>query len=151
GSGAWGTAIALLLASRPDHHVRLWSAHPDAADALRRDRENVRLLPGVKIPDAVSITADVREAVSGADYWVSAVPTVYLRETMRRVGAEGGEPPAVVSLTKGIEVGTFARPSQILEEVLGAEHVAVLSGPSHAEEVSRGLPTSVVAASADEA
>ncbi|MGL4554808.1 MAG: NAD(P)H-dependent glycerol-3-phosphate dehydrogenase, partial [Gemmataceae bacterium] len=72
------------------------------------------------------------------------------RATMQRVRAEGGVPRAVVSLTKGIEVGTFARPSQILAEVLGTDEVAVLSGPSHAEEVSRGLPTSVVAASADE-
>ncbi|MGL4552387.1 MAG: NAD(P)-binding domain-containing protein, partial [Gemmataceae bacterium] len=114
GSGAWGTTVALLLASRPDHRVRLWSARPDTGRALARDRENVRLLPGVRIPDAVALTADIREAVRDADFWVSAVPTVHLRATMQRVRAEGGVPRAVVSLTKGIEVGTFARPSQIL-------------------------------------
>ncbi|NBO90891.1 MAG: NAD(P)-dependent glycerol-3-phosphate dehydrogenase [Planctomycetia bacterium] len=150
GSGAWGTAIAILLASRPHHRVRLWSARAETGRALSHDRENVRLLPGVLIPDSVILTEDVAEAVDAADFWVSAVPTVHLRATMHRVRAKGGSPPAVVSLTKGIEIGTFARPSQILTEVLGTANVVVLSGPSHAEEVSRGLPTSVVAASADE-
>ena len=150
GDGAWGTALAVLLAARADHRVRLWSARRENGELLRQRRENVHLLPGVRIPDAVELTLDARAAVAGADLWVTAVPTAYLRPTLQRVREEtGGVPvPPVVSLTKGIEVGTHRRPSEIIAEVLGAEQVVVLSGPSHAEEVSRGQPTVVVAACA---
>ncbi len=149
GDGAWGTAIALLLAANPEHRVRLWSARAENARLLRERRENVRLLPGVPIPEAVHLTADVAEAAAGADLWVAAVPTVYLRSTLQPVaGALRGDRP-VLSLAKGLENETFLRPTEILRQVLGVRHVAVLSGPSHAEEVSRGLPTTVVAASAD--
>lgn len=152
GDGGWGTAIALLLARSPDHRVRLWSARPETGRVIQEHRENVLFLPGVPIPPAVELTCDLDAAVAGADLWVSAIPTVYLRDTLTRVrGAIGGSAvPPVVSLTKGIEQGTFLRPSQIVREALGADRVVVLSGPSHAEEVSRGLPTSVVAASSDE-
>jgi glycerol-3-phosphate dehydrogenase (NAD(P)+) len=156
GDGAWGTAVALLLAQDPDHHVRLWSARRENGELLQKRRENVRFLPGTAIPDHVELTMDVAAATAGADVWVSAVPTVYLRQTLTRIRSElsGGKPFAplakpVISLTKGIENDTFLRPSEILAEVLGAERVVVLSGPSHAEEVCRGLPTSVVAASND--
>jgi glycerol-3-phosphate dehydrogenase (NAD(P)+) len=152
GDGAWGTAVALLLAQDAGHRVRLWSARAETGLLLRQRRENPRLLPGVRIPECVELTTDVRAAVAGADVWVSAVPTVFLRPTLTRVREElgGAARPPVVSLTKGIEIGTFLRPSEVLAEVLGAERVVVLSGPSHAEEVCRGLPTSVVAASQDE-
>jgi glycerol-3-phosphate dehydrogenase (NAD(P)+) len=120
---------------------------------LQQRRENVRLLPGVAIPAEVELTTDV-PAVADADVWVSAIPTVYLRQTLARVRSELAQrftaPPVVVSVTKGIEIGTFRRPSEIVAEVLGVRTpIVVLSGPSHAEEVSRRLPTSVVAASAD--
>lgn len=152
GDGAWGTALALLLSRRPEHHVRLWSARPDNGLVLQRHRENLHLLPGVPIPPEVILTMDAGEATAGADVWVSAIPTVYLRSTLTRLRAElpGVAPPLVVSVTKGIENGTFHRPSEILAEVLGATQIVVLSGPSHAEEVSRHLPTSVVAASTDQ-
>ena len=116
---------------------------------MQEHRENVRLLPGVPIPASVELTTDLARAVAGADWWISAVPTVYLRNTMERVRDTVRPGPPVLSLTKGLEVHTFKRPSEILAEVLGVARVAVLSGPSHAEEVSRGLPTSVVAASDD--
>src|SRR5262249_48109721 len=82
--------------------------------------------------------------------WVAAIPTVYLRGTLQRIASEARTGPPVVSLAKGLENETFLRPTQIVTQVLGVERVAVLSGPSHAEEVSRGLPASVVAASAEE-
>ncbi len=148
GSGAWGTAVAIHLASAPGHHVRLWCAGPHGAADLLLHRENRRLLPRAPIPPGVTITADGAEATADADVWVSAIPTKYLRGTLERLPRD---PPAVVSLTKGIEVGTFARPTQILRDVSRARRVAVLSGPSHAEEVAQGLPTSLVAASDDEA
>jgi len=151
GDGAWGTALAVLLAARPDHRVRLWSARRENGELLRQTRENVHLLPGVRIPESVELTRDARAAVAGADLWVTAIPTVYLRATLERVRRELGEGdvPPVVSLTKGIEVSTFRRPSEVVAEVLGAKRTVVLSGPSHAEEVSRGQPTVVVAACSD--
>ena len=88
GDGAWGTAVAILLAARADHRVRLWSARAENAILLQQRRENVRLLPGVTIPEAVELTTDVRAAVAGADLWVTAVPTVYLRATLLRVRDE---------------------------------------------------------------
>src|SRR4051812_11028106 len=149
GDGAWGTAIALLLARRDDHEVFLWSARPDNARLLRERRENVRLLPGVSIPETVNLTEDAGLAVRDAALLVCAVPTVYLRATLERF--RGVVPPTakVLSLTKGLENATFRRPTEILHEQLGVTHLALLSGPSHAEEVSRGLPTSLVAASRD--
>src|SRR5690242_4107105 len=85
GDGAWGTAIALLLAKKDDHRVALWSARPENARILREKRANVRLLPGVPIPDSVALTEDVAAAVEGADLLVSAIPTVYLRPTLERI------------------------------------------------------------------
>ncbi|HTK75401.1 MAG TPA: NAD(P)H-dependent glycerol-3-phosphate dehydrogenase [Gemmataceae bacterium] len=149
GAGAWGTAIARHLAELPSHHVRLWCARPTTADELRSHRENRPLLPGVTIPDSVEITADFDRAVAAADVCVGAVPTVHMRSAFTPFA---GKYPATVpwlSLAKGVEIETFLRPTQIAERVLKAERLAVLSGPSHAEEVSRGLPTSLVAASAD--
>jgi glycerol-3-phosphate dehydrogenase (NAD(P)+) len=148
GSGGWGTAVAVLLARNPAYGVRLWSAHADNAARLRAARENPRLLPGVSIPDAVVITGDEAEAVDAADCWVTAVPTAHLRATLSRFAPVRRADVPVVSLTKGIEVATFRRPSEIIGERLRTENVAVLSGPSHAEEVVRGLPTSVVVAAA---
>src|SRR5262245_20241205 len=149
GSGGWGTAIAVLLAQNPAHRVWLWSAHAESARSLREKRENVRLLPGVPIPESVKITDDSAEAVDGADCWVTAIPTKYLRETIGRFTPVRKADVPVVSLTKGLEVGTFRRPTEIISETLGTERLAVLSGPSHAAEVARGLPTSVVVAAAD--
>ncbi len=147
GDGAWGTAIALLLAQHPEHRVALWSAREENARILREHRENLRLLPGVPIPETVHLTTEIGEAVEAADLAIVAVPTVYLRETARRFLPALGPDRPVLSLTKGIEIGTFLRPTEILHEVLGSQHLAVLSGPSHSEEVSRSLPTTVVVAS----
>jgi glycerol-3-phosphate dehydrogenase (NAD(P)+) len=149
GAGAWGTAVALVLAQRPDHHVRLWSARPEHARELHERRENVRLLPGVPIPPAVLLTTDLGAAVAGADLLVFAIPTAHLRPTVARVAAELPRHLPLLSLAKGIENDTFLRPSEILQQLLGVDAVAVLSGPSHAEEVARGLPTTVVVAGGD--
>jgi glycerol-3-phosphate dehydrogenase (NAD(P)+) len=149
GDGAWGTAIALLLAGNPEHRVTLWSAREENGRLLQERRENVRLLPGAPIPPAIHLTTDIGQAVAGADLWVAAVPTVYLRATLSRIAAAVQVRMPVLSLAKGLENGTFLRPTEIVSQVLGVEKTAVLSGPSHAEEISRGLPASVVAASRD--
>jgi glycerol-3-phosphate dehydrogenase (NAD(P)+) len=147
GDGAWGTAIALVLNQNADHRVVLWSAREENARILRERRENVRLLPGVPIPQSVELTTDIKQALDGADLGVMAVPTVYVREAMRRIGPHVHQDLPIVSLAKGLENETFLRPTEIVQQVLGTRAVAVLSGPSHAEEVSRGGPTTVVAAS----
>jgi glycerol-3-phosphate dehydrogenase (NAD(P)+) len=149
GAGAWGTAVALHLAQRPDCRVRLWGARPDSVRLLRERRENVRLLPGVPIPEAVELTDDAGRALAGADLAVGAVPTVHLRAAIARLRPAWPKDLPVLSLTKGIEIGTFRRPSEIWCDEFGVCRVGVLSGPSHAEEVSRGRPTSVVVASAN--
>ncbi len=151
GAGGWGTAVAVMLAQKPANRVRLWCARAESGLALLAQRENVRQLPGVAIPPEVLITCDHAAATDSADCWIVAVPTAFLRTTMVRFRAFAQRDVPVVSLTKGIEIETFYRPSEILAETLGVSRVVVVSGPSHAEEVARGMPTSVVAASPDAA
>jgi glycerol-3-phosphate dehydrogenase (NAD(P)+) len=148
GSGAWGTAVAMILAQNPEHHVALWSARPENA-AWHTRRENVRLLPGVAIPPSILLTTDIQEAVERADMLIAAIPTVHLRATLQRIAGAVPKATPLVSLAKGLETQTFRRPTEIALEALGPRSVACLSGPSHAEEVARGLPTTLVAASED--
>lgn len=149
GAGGWGTAVAVLLAKKPDVSVRLWVAREQSGRELIESRENKRLLPGVRIPDSVQVTLSEEQATAGADAWILAVPTAYLRSTLGRLTPFARRDTPVVSLSKGLEIDTFRRPTEIAAEVLGVTRLAALSGPSHAEEVARGLPTSVVAASPD--
>jgi glycerol-3-phosphate dehydrogenase (NAD(P)+) len=148
GSGAWGTAIAMILAQNPQHRVALWSARSENA-AWHARRENVRLLPGVAIPASILLTTDIEQALEAVDLLIAATPTVYLRSTLARIAPAIPDAKPLLSLAKGLENHTFRRPTEIAIEVLGPRSVAVLSGPSHAEEVSRGLPTTLVAASED--
>jgi glycerol-3-phosphate dehydrogenase (NAD(P)+) len=148
GAGGMGTALAMFFA-RAVAEVRLWSRDPGRAREMQSGRINARHLPGVVIPEPIRITPDAGEAAAGADLVVAAVPTSYLRASLE--GMAGSIPAAVpaLSVVKGIEFGTFARPSQIIEQALGPRSVAVLSGPSHAEELARGLPASVVVSGRD--
>lgn len=148
GDGAWGTTIAMHLAQHPDHRVTLWSAREENARILRERRENVRLLPGVPIPPSIELTRDITQAVAGAELLIAAIPTVYLRATLQKIAPSLPADRPVLSLAKGLENETFLRPTEILHQLLGTQQTAVLSGPSHAEEVSRGRPTTVVVASA---
>ena len=148
GDGGWGTSLACLLA-RNGVETTLWSAFVEQAEELRKTRENRRFLPGVKLPDELAISADPFEAARDVDLALSVVPTQYLRKVAHTFeDALFGDVP-LVTATKGIEIETFRTPSEILLEVFGQRPIAVLSGPSHAEEVARGLPASVVAASSD--
>ena len=148
GDGGWGTAIALSLhrAGRP---VTVWSHDAGYAAEVAGSRTNPKFLPGVEIPADVRWTADVGEALDGAGIYYSVVPTQFLRATIGRFeGALAGLP--AVSASKGLELQTLLRPSEILAGAAGARAgVAVLSGPSHAEETAHGLATTVVAASED--
>jgi len=150
GDGAWGTTIALLLAWRGIDTV-LWSAFPEQTDELRRTRVNERFLPGIALPDNMSFSADPHSASEGIDFMVSVVPTQFLRSVAFRFeDALPGTLP-LVTATKGLEIETLRRPTEILTEALGERPMCVLSGPSHAEEVAQKLPATVVAASTDEA
>ncbi len=149
GAGGWGTALALILAQNPRHRVALWSARPEPAAEMLARRENVRFLPGVAIPESIELTTDIERAVHKADLLLEAIPTIYLRETFVRISSHLPANVPLVSVTKGIEIATFRRPTEILAELTGPRPLAVLSGPSHAEEVARRLPTTVVVASED--
>lgn len=149
GDGGWGTTLALVLA-RNGVHTTLWSAFPKQAEELRENRENKRYLPGVSLPDELEVTADTFHAAKDKDLAISVIPTQYLRGVAEQFeDALPGDLP-IVTATKGIEIETFRTPSEIIREVLGKRPFAVLSGPSHAEEVARGLPASVLVASHDE-
>ena len=150
GNGGWGTALSLVaLANGAD--VRLWGIDADYVAETERLRENPRYLTGVPLPPALVLTHDAAAAARGAQLLVSAVPTQFLRETMSRIAGELRADAPVLSVSKGLENRTLQRPTEVLVDVLGPRPVGVLSGPSHAEEVARGGPTSVVVASADPA
>jgi glycerol-3-phosphate dehydrogenase (NAD(P)+) len=150
GNGGWGTAVARGLAGK-GIDVRLWGIESDYVAETAKSRENPRYLPGVEIPDRVLVTPDYGEATDGAELLISVTPTQFLRQTfarLRPLDRSDGAP--VLSLSKGIEVKTLRRPTQILREVLGRRKYGALVGPSHAEEVARGLPAAVVVGATDE-
>ncbi len=149
GGGAMGTGCAVLLAERPDRDITLWARNPEFTADMQLTRENRRLLPGVRIPEAVEITSDLERAVADADVLVMSVPSAFLREALQTVRSVITGTPTIVSVIKGIENSTFLRPSQIIQEVLGTDRVVALGGPSHAEEFATRHPASVVAAATD--
>ncbi len=148
GNGGWGTALA-LAALQNGHDVRLWGVEPEYVAETAKTRTNPRYLPGIALPAALVVTSDAALAARGATLLVSAIPTQYLRATLTKLAPDIAAGVPVVSVTKGVENATLRRPSEVIAETLGARGVAVLSGPSHAEEVARGGPTSVVVASKD--
>lgn len=150
GGGAMGTACAAILAEKPGVDVMLWFREEQKARETARTRINPRLAGFPPLPNHVDITAD-RERAAEADLLVAAVPTSYLRETLQPFRSVVGPHVPVVSVVKGIENSSFARPSEILCETLGPRPVLALCGPSHAEELMRRLPASVVVAHPDKA
>lgn len=149
GSGAMGTACAVLLSEHSGQEVSLWGWNDAHIRELTDHRENRRLLPGVRVPEGVTLTTDVSAAVRDAEIIVAAIPTKFLRSALTQIAPHIPADRPVVSVIKGLEVDTFLRPSEIIADVLGSRAVATLGGPSHAEEIARRLPASVVAASGD--
>ena len=143
GAGSWGTALALLL-DKNGHAVTEWSHRPEEAEELSRTREHKSKLPGVKLPETMRFTGDLEEAVTGKEVLIMAVPSTAVRSTAAEIRPYLTKGQIVVDVAKGIEENTLMTLSQQIEEELPDADVAVLSGPSHAEEVGRGLPTSVV-------
>lgn len=143
GSGSWGIALASLLHNN-GHHVTVWSAFESEVDSLKKTRK-LKTLPDLVLPDSMEFTADLEQAMTGRDMLVTAVPSVYVRETAAKMRPFCREGQIIVNVAKGIEESTLMTLSDILTEEIPQAEVAVLSGPSHAEEVSRGLPTTCVA------
>ena len=143
GAGSWGPALALLL-HKNGHQVTVWSINEDEVKMLSEKREHESKLPGVKIPEDMMFTTDIESTVKGKDFVVLAVPSPFTRSTSRNMCPFIAEGQIIVDVAKGIEESTLMTLSQQIEEEIPQADVAVLSGPSHAEEVGRGLPTTVV-------
>lgn len=151
GNGGFGTALA-MVAHQAGHEVWQWGHDPEYTGEMARQRSNPRYLPGIGIPAAIHITTDGPAALAGASVVLVAIPTQHVRGVITGLAAYFPEGVPLISLAKGLEQDSGRRPSQVLTEILGPAHpVLVLSGPSHAEEVARGLPTTVVLAGADTA
>ncbi len=150
GAGSWGTALAMVLHEN-HHQVSLWTIERETIDDVREKQENSRYLPGVKLPPGIKFTMDLQEALQDTKLIVNAVPSQVTRKVIPSVKkALKSDDVIWVTVSKGIENKTYMRISEVIHEVGGIdkERIAVLSGPSHAEEVSRRVPTAIVAASA---
>lgn len=143
GAGSWGTALALLL-HKNGHHVTVWSISKEEVEMLSKEREHKSKLPGVKLPEEMQFTNVLEEAIQGKDFMVLAVPSPFTRATARNMKPYVAENQIIVDVAKGIEEDTLMTLSQQIHEEIPQADVAVLSGPSHAEEVGRGLPTTCV-------
>jgi len=150
GSGSWGTAFGKVLADAGTDVV-LWARRPELAEAVRERHENEDYLPGIALPRNLSATSDAAQAVAGADFVVLAVPSQSLRENLAAVAPCLGRGTVLVSLMKGVELGTTKRMSEVVCEVadVPAERVAVVSGPNLAKEIAMGQPAATVVACTD--
>ena len=143
GAGSWGTALSVLLHDN-GHQVTIWSIDAEEVRMLDEKREHEKKLPNVRLSEDMVITGDLEAAVTGKDFLVLAVPSVFTRATARKMAPYVAEGQIIVDVAKGIEEDTLMTLSQQIEQEIPHATVAVLSGPSHAEEVGRKLPTSVV-------
>lgn len=143
GAGSWGTALALLLHTN-GHQITVWSFRKEEAERLSKEREHKSKLPGIKLPEDMEFTGDLEKAVTGKDFIVMAVPSHAARSTARKMNPYIQDGQIIVDVAKGIEEDTLMTLSQQIEQEIPQADVAILSGPSHAEEVGRGLPTTVV-------
>ncbi|MBR2045923.1 MAG: NAD(P)-dependent glycerol-3-phosphate dehydrogenase [Agathobacter sp.] len=144
GAGSWGTALAVNLA-RNNHEVTIWSIMEDEIKMLNEHREHLDKLPGVKLDESMQFTTDMETAIKGMDMLVLAVPSIFTRSTAKNMKPFVAEGQIIACVAKGIEDDTFMTITDIVEEEIPQADVCVLCGPSHAEEVGLGLPTTVVA------
>jgi glycerol-3-phosphate dehydrogenase (NAD(P)+) len=149
GAGSWGTTLALVLLGN-GHDVSLWTYKSEQAELIRERHENPEFLPGIPLPPTLRIQADIEEASDSKDLIVAAVPSQFLRSVVQRIAHLDLKRTIICNVAKGIENATLMTMSEVLLDVLQhekRENLAILSGPSHAEEVSRQIPTAIVAAS----
>ena len=145
GDGAWGTALA-VNAIENNHKVVLWGAFPEYLEQMKISRENTKFLPGVKLPDALEFEADISLALADCSIIICATPTQYLRGVLKKMAGHVPADAVIVNVAKGIELDSWLRISEIIGQELGKVNYVDLSGPSHAEEVARKVPTAVTAA-----
>lgn len=148
GAGSWGTALAKVLADN-GHEVSLWGRNVSQMEAMSSTLMNEKYLPNIELPRSICYTSNFEEAVLGAHVYVLSVASQSVREIMNKLKPYTSIRPMIVNVTKGVEVGTLKRISQVVCEIIPDALFVTLSGPSHAEEVSSGIPTTLVSASTD--
>ena len=148
GAGSFGTALAMTLTQK-GHEVTLWARRTEQIEEMRRTRQNPRYLPEIPLPETLDLTDDLQEAVTDKDLLLMAVPAQTFRGVFTQVSACMDARTPIVNVAKGIEKGSLLRLSEVARQILPEVRYAALSGPSHAEEVARALPTTVVTASED--
>ena len=146
GAGTWGTAIGILLSDN-GHDVTMWSKVEKEARDLEESRDNIKNLPGARLPQQVKITLDLKEACSDKDIIVMAVASPYIRVTAKEASPFIKQGQIIVNVSKGLENGTLLTLADVIKEEIPQADIAVMSGPSHAEEVSRKAPTTIVVGS----
>jgi len=153
GAGAWGTGLALVLARKQEHSIRLWANEEEVRESIATRRVNERFLPGFALPDSIAATTDLAHALEGAEIVVSVMPSQHCRTLFERMGPLLRREMLFISCTKGLEEGTLFRMTEVICDTLRpwkfTPRVGALSGPSFAREVARGDPTAVTVASAD--
>ncbi len=147
GMGGFGLALAVML-NNFNHEVTVWSAFESEIEAIKRDGENTAKLPGVKISDSISLTGDI-SSVKDSDIVIFGVPTGFVRSVAKQAAPYLSPETVILNTSKGLENGTYKRMSEVLKEELPDSPIVVLSGPSHAEEVAVGVPTTVTVSSED--
>lgn len=150
GAGSWGTALAVLLCDN-GHEVTLWSIDKREVEMIDEKREQVEKLPGVRIPDRIAVSNDLESCITGRDLLVLAVPSIFIRSTSKMMQPFVEDGQIIVNVSKGIEESTLMNMTDVIEDEIHNARVGVLSGPSHAEEVGRKIPTTVVAGAHDKA
>lgn len=146
GAGSWGTAIGVLL-SKKGYSVKVWDRKKDLIDMINNTRENIKYLPGVQLPDNLRAVYELKDCIADSNILVMSVPSHAIRSVCEAMVELINKEHVFISLAKGIENESLKRVSEIIEEYFPENKIAVLSGPSHAEEVSRDIPTTVVATS----
>jgi glycerol-3-phosphate dehydrogenase (NAD(P)+) len=153
GAGAWGTGLAIVLARRGTHQIRLWANEVEVVESIERRRVNERFLPGFVLKESITATRDLSAALDAAEIVVSVMPSQHCRGLFERMAPALQPEMLLVSCTKGLEDGTLLRMTEVIADVLRGRtfvpRVAALSGPSFAKEAARGDPTAVTAASDD--
>ena len=146
GSGGFGLSLAITAFKTGRHSVTVWSKFQEEIDEIRLKGEHIHKLPGVAIPPEIQLTSDI-SCISGCDILIFGIPSSFLRSVAQLAKPYVTKDMIVVNSGKGIEEGSLKLLSQVIEDELGTEKLVVLSGPSHAEEVARSIPTAIVAAS----
>lgn len=151
GAGSWGTALSVLLAEK-GNDVTLWEFNPAQAQKINSDRENKDYLSGIKFPDNLKITNEIENLLKEASYLVLSIPSQYVRSIVEKVAGQIHENLIIINTGKGIEISSQKRLSEVIkDELYGKYHknIVVLSGPTHAEEVAKKIPSAIVASSID--